>query len=606
MLFRSYYDDMGPRDPEGNRWRVERSGQAVVDDALGWLKQNQDAPWFAWVHMYDAHHPYQPPPPWDTIYADRPYTGEVAFLDEQVRRLREWLEQSGELANTWIFVVADHGEGLGSHGESLHGVLLYDATTKIPFLIRPPDGKSGVVAAPVSLVDLAPTIVGVTGAAPLEGIDGTDLRPFMDGKAPEDRAVFAESLYAWHHYGWAPQTALITPTHKLIDSTHPELYAAADERERANLAPLMPKLMGTLTERIKALGASLVPAAFAVRADASGERVSQLEALGYLTTDAASGTPAADLPDPVRQLPVLKSMEEARAAFQSGELDKAERALAEALKGDPNLVETRMLAAQMKLRRGETDAGLADLRAIEAEHPSSRTKGMIASVLLGQGKPAEAVELFSAAIALDAYQPNLWTGYLHALLLSQDRRLLPEATRGDQLLPHTPAIVGMRGVGLAMSNRNALAQPLLEESLAADPSQPFVNHALGIVWKDRGDTIRAEPYFEEEVRLFPPAVPSRRMLVEIYASEQRYEEQLAQLDAIEKNELPAVDTRHSKAQALFNLKRYDEAMAAVKACEELDPRYAPCVLLEANTLAKLGRRAEGEAVFERAKALAGK
>lgn len=604
--FSAYFDDMGPRDPEGNRWRVERPGNVVVDEALGWLEANKEQPWFAWVHMFDAHNPYAPPPPWDAIYADRPYTGEVAFLDSQVQRLRDWMEKSGELENTWIFIVADHGEGLGSHGESLHGVLLYDATTHIPFLIRPPDGRSGAVSAPVSLVDLAPTIVGVTGAPPLEGIDGLDLRPFMAGQVPEDRAVYAESLYAWHHYAWAPQNALVTRTHKLIDSTTPELYAADDERERLNLATTMPSLLSELTTRLHTLATSLLPASFAVRADSSGDRVSQLEALGYMTTDAASGTPSEGLPDPVRKLPVLRQLEAARSAFQSGDLAAAEAALAAAQKGDPNLLETRTLAAQIKLRRRDVEGALADLRAIDAEHPSSRSKAMIASTLLAQGNTAEAVELFSAAIALDPYQPNMWAGYLHALLLSQDPRLLAEAARGDQLLPHTPAIVGMKGVALAMNKRVAQAQPLLEESLAADPSQPFVNHALGIVWKEKGDTLRAEPFFEEEVRLFPPAVPSRRQLVEIYAGQKRYDEQLAQLREVAAHEAPAVDTQHSLAQVLFNLKKYPEAMATVQTCRTMAPEYPPCALLEANTLVKLGRREEGEAAFEKAKALVGK
>ena len=67
-------------------------------------------PWFAWVHLFDAHHPYEPPEPYASRFDGRPYVGEVAYVDAQVGRLRAWLADHGQLENTWIVVVADHGE----------------------------------------------------------------------------------------------------------------------------------------------------------------------------------------------------------------------------------------------------------------------------------------------------------------------------------------------------------------------------------------------------------------------------------------------------------------------------------------------------------------
>ena len=229
--FDAFFDDMGPADPAGNRWRVERAGDKVIGDALGWWDAraakagdksgvDADKPWFAWVHLFDAHHPYEPPEPFASESRGRPYAGEVAYVDAQIGRLLERLERDGTLDRTWIFVLADHGEGLGSHGEGMHGTLLYDATTRIPFVVRPPGGVVGgrVIPTPVSLVDITPTILSVTGIGVPPGLDGVDLGAVIRGEAPGDatRAVLAESLYAFHHYGWAPQTALVTDTHKLI------------------------------------------------------------------------------------------------------------------------------------------------------------------------------------------------------------------------------------------------------------------------------------------------------------------------------------------------------------------------------------------------------
>jgi tetratricopeptide (TPR) repeat protein len=97
---------------------------------------------------------------------------------------------------------------------------------------------------------------------------------------------------------------------------------------------------------------------------------------------------------------------------------------------------------------------------------------------------------------------------------------------------------------------------------------------------------------------------ARIHLVEIYADQQRYAEQLEQLQAIVEREPPNFLTHHSLAQALFNLQRYDQAKAAIDTCRELAPEYPACAMLEANVLKKLGRDAEAEAAFHHAVELA--
>ncbi len=601
--FGAFFDDMGPADPQGNRWRVERAGEKVVDDALGWLDTNGkgEAPWFAWVHMFDVHHPYEPPEPYATMFEGKPYAGEVAYVDAQVARLRKWLEAAGQLDNTWIFVVADHGEGMGSHGEALHGVLLYDATTHIPFLVRPPKGKAvagRVVTTPVSLVDLAPTILAAVGLPVPAGLDGVDLGPGLKADVPgaAERAVYAESRYAWHHYGWAPQQALVTNDHKLLDSTTPELYARSDKREQKDLTEEEPALLTTMGERLDGMVGGMEPAVGASRADMSPERVSQLEALGYLTTSA--GGPVTDgLPDPVKQLPVLATLEKARRANRDGDLVAARVAVEEALAADPGLVETRLLQASLLWRERKLPEAFAALEALEAERPGSQTKAMMGSIKVQMGAVEEGAALLREALAIDPYLANAWTSYLHALVLSNSPMLGAEAARARNHLPDSAVAVGIAGVALAMQGRFGPAEILLNDAIARDPHQPFVNHALGQALSERGELLQAETLFEEEVRLYPPAMPSRRALVTLYAGQQRYDEQLAQLEVVRSKEAPNPATLHSIAQALFNLKRYPEAERAVRECRAADALYAGCALLEANVLKKLGKDAEALAAF---------
>src|SRR5437588_9524435 len=161
------YDDEIQRsaDESSGSFEAERRDGEVVDGALGWLKQNDARPFFAWVHLYDAHAPYAPPAP----YAQT-YDGEIEYVDAQVARLLAAVDRS----KTIIVVVGDHGESLGEHGEMTHGLLLYEPTLHVPLIVAAPSLSPRVVREPVSTVDVAPTIAALMGWK-LERVDGEDL-----------------------------------------------------------------------------------------------------------------------------------------------------------------------------------------------------------------------------------------------------------------------------------------------------------------------------------------------------------------------------------------------------------------------------------------------
>lgn len=617
--FDAYFDNMGEKDADGekNRWRVERPGRLVVDDALGWLQAQPaaGAPWFLWVHLFDAHHPYEAPPDAAAAFPGRPYAAEVFEADRQVGRLLEALTARGELDETAIVVLADHGEALGAHGEQFHGVLLYEETIRIPLVLRPPGGRSGggaTTAAPVSTVDIVPTVLQLTGAPAADGIDGRDLSPLLgDPASPAfaDRTVYAESLYAWHHYGWAPQRALISATEKLIDSTTPELYANDDRGERTNLAPGAPDRVSALYAAMDALAATLVPAAgAAAKAALSAEHQAQLEALGYMTAGAAEGEAPfrGTLPDPVTRLPVLAEIENVRKSLQAGDLPAARAAAEKVIAAEPGLEEPVRMLAHVLANEGRLDEALARLAELEARRPTAAGKVQMAGLHLRKGDPEGALTLLDAAIAQDPYLEGAWPPYLFTLFTRGDiPRFAAAVARGRAALPDNALIAGFAGLHAAMSGNAAEARPLLVTGIAADPGAPFLHHGLGMVERAEERLDEAESALLEEVRLHPPAVPSRRVLVEIYAEQKRYAEQLAQLDALMAVEPPHLLNSHARAQALFNLKRFPESLDEVLRCRKLDPRYPACAMLEANALKKLGREKEAYTAYEAALALVG-
>ena len=611
--FDAYYDDMGSsRDTERNRWRVERPATDVVADALAWFDTEWDGkkPFFSWLHMFDIHHPYEPPEPHASAFPKRPYLGEIAWTDAVLAEFFRELETRGAMKNTWIFILSDHGEGRGSHGEQLHGSLLYNSTTRIPLIVVPPtrDGGGARVDFPTSIVDIFPTTLGLAGLPVPEGLDGVSLVPWLSPTPAEPlkgRNVYLESLYAYRHYGWAPQKAWVTDERKLIDSTTPELYDAWDIQERTDLAPTRVDEVTELTADLDAYTESLVTEdAAAGRAELSEERLQQLAALGYITTTVNEDGPTDNLPDPASRLHVLKEVERARALLQNGDLDSAQKQVDKVLSEEPTFVDMRALKIQLMMRRGELEAALTEATALDSDHPSTNHKSLIAATQLRLGKTAAAAQTFNSIVDIDPYLKDSWGGLLTSLFLGGKVPELDRAVlRAKQYHSGEPVVQTFDGIVRVMKGQVDQAKPLLENVLERSPNQPFANHSLGLIERAKGNADRAEQFLTEEIRLNPPAIPARRTMVEILAEQRRYDEQLAQLDAIRAIEPPNPLTLHSSAQALFNLKRFDEAEALTTQCRELNDTYPGCWMLAANILQKKGKKTEALEAYNRAMAL---
>ena len=160
------YDDRVRRNPESiERLEAERRGSEVVDAATAWLA-DVTTPFFLWVHLYDPHAPSEPPPEFRARAGGNPYDGEIAYADAQVGRLLELVRKRGLESSTIVAAAGDHGEGLGEHGEDTHGMLAYDSTLHVPLILKGPGVSARTVVAPVTLVDLASSLLRRAGVPP--------------------------------------------------------------------------------------------------------------------------------------------------------------------------------------------------------------------------------------------------------------------------------------------------------------------------------------------------------------------------------------------------------------------------------------------------------
>ena len=198
---------------------IERRGRDVVARALAWLRAKPDTPAFLWIHLYDPHDPYDPPAELKKRFASAPYDGEIAEVDRLAGSVAEAVGSDALLA-----VAADHGEALGDHGESTHGVFLYDATLHVPLLVRLPAARSaGVrVEARVRLADLAPTILDVLGARPPAAMQGATLLPLLEQKEKGDRPAYAETEYPRRAFGWSPLSSWRSDRFLFVRAPRPE------------------------------------------------------------------------------------------------------------------------------------------------------------------------------------------------------------------------------------------------------------------------------------------------------------------------------------------------------------------------------------------------
>jgi len=246
--FDAYCDDIG-RTSEG-RLRAQRPGNEVMDDALAWLKTVGHQPFFLWVHLYDVHQPYAPPEPYGTRYREMPYLGEIAFADEQIGRLLRALDSHALTDRTAVVVAGDHGESLGDHGEEAHGLFIYESVLHVPLIVSAPGIRPRRVAAPVSSVDLTPTVLELTGIEAGD-MDGISLRRLLiAGGAASERSIYAESMFP-RRFGWSPLRAVRDGRFKFIDAPRPELYDLdADPEEQENLIAGRPAIAAALAAKL--------------------------------------------------------------------------------------------------------------------------------------------------------------------------------------------------------------------------------------------------------------------------------------------------------------------------------------------------------------------
>lgn len=405
-----HYDSL-PRPSESTTsvHFAERTADEVLAGVRSWLDaRDPDRPFLLWVHFFDPHFPYEPPPKFLMRAAGIDYHGEVAYVDHAVGRLVDELRARELWDESLVVLAADHGEGLGDHGERSHGTQCYESTVRVPLLIRHPDGaRAGERSQEiVSLVDVFPTVVE---AAELGGQGDVDGRSLWRGAAPPERGVYLESYYGYLQYGWSPIAGWLDRRGKYLHGPHPEFYdLSADPGEQENRVDAIDP--APYVERIAELAAR---PALAVEATVDSTLLDELSGLGYATVGAA----AEELPHPLERtgLPDVrkrrKELRETHRAFglaERGDLFNATRLLREIVAENPRNVSAQEHLGTYLIAQERFEEALEVLREVLGlGYETGLLHNNIGHCLQNLGRNEEALVHFRRGLELDPTNPML-------------------------------------------------------------------------------------------------------------------------------------------------------------------------------------------------------
>jgi arylsulfatase A-like enzyme/Flp pilus assembly protein TadD len=403
------YDDNYGTHNNLDLFFVERNAKKVITPAIKWISK-VSGKWFSWIHLFDPHQPYLPPAPFDKKFAHDLYSGEVAYLDQQLGVLFDYLEKNNLFEKTIVVITSDHGEALGEKGEETHGYFAYNNTIHIPLIVFLPGQKPGIIEENVCHADIFPTICDSLGYKIPSHIQGESLLPFMEGEKRKNKKIYFESLTPYINRGWAPLRGFIQDNIKFIDLPIKEVYNIQNDiNEEKNLAKQsdVRRLKSDLFRLRKGLeGKFKTPRSSRIDSDVRNK----LKTLGYLT-----GTPGkkkkvfTEKDDLKTLLPLQNRMHKALSKYQKGNVSQAIKELRSIVEINSSFILVYRHIATIYKDTGREKEAIAVLKAGLKKNPDNVNLMSKLGIMLAEtGQTDEAITLLEYCLKKDVYDPEIY------------------------------------------------------------------------------------------------------------------------------------------------------------------------------------------------------
>jgi arylsulfatase A-like enzyme/Flp pilus assembly protein TadD len=558
----------------------ERHAGQVTRRAMLWLDKHltktPDRPFFCWVHYFDPHHPYAPPSRQFLDGIENPYDAEIAFVDLQISRLLDHLENRNRLEKTLVVVVGDHGESLGEHGEDTHAFFIYEAVMHVPFIITlPPEVASPPrrVSTLVGLIDLYRTLADLYDFPVPDTVRGRSLAPALFGGSLTETAYYGESQTPWLNYSASPLRSLTREKWRFIDAPRPELYdRLADPRERQNLFNQFSSVATEYQDRLGDMVAGMVlQHGESVQLDAAAR--AELASLGYLTGAEEPGdiAPSPDLPDPKDMVNVLRRIAEAEIHASKDEFDEAIRVLKPALADAPQAFVLHFMLSEFFIRTAHWQEAREHAEVAVRLHPHYvDILTNLGNIYLELGDEDKAVQHYEATLTLEPGHIFALQNLAAVLAGRGERQRAAELFR--RVLNARPTFAAHLGLGrlLLAEGRTAQAVQHLEQALVLRSNDEEALWTL----------LEALVTSEQFDRALHPAI----RLVQNYPEQARYHRAIADL--------------------YLQLGRLDQAAAGYQAALKLEPTDPAALRGSADIHLRRGQPAEAIPLLEKARTAA--
>jgi len=524
---------------------VQRPSREVVDKAIAWLSERKEKPFFAWLHLYDPHIPYNPPEPYRSEYGGRGpaglYDGEIAAMDAQIGRFYDWLDENDLTGNTILVLVGDHGEGLGQHDESTHGYYIYDYVVRVPLLIVTPFAPFQNRHRPeqVRTVDLLPTVEEMAGMAPGKNLHGRSLLPlFYPGNEDEKRPAYSESMAPQIQYGWSPLYALRQYPYKYIDAPRAEFYdLKSDPGENSDLRLRQfakAREYKKILEKLISDTGRNAPKTEA--ADLDQETMRRLATLGYVGSF-STVKPAADnakLADPKDKIAIFEAVSKSQELTFNEKYAEAVALLENVLQNDPEVIQARLLLsnAYIKLKRPldartQLDAVLKQ----DANHVQALI--LMASVLRDMNRYEDMISLCQKALSVDPNSTQALSLMGNAYMDHKEYiKALPPLQKAAEIQPNLTQYQQSLAACYIYLKQYTDAERILNIIGRDYPKFPLVHFHLGLVADEQGNLVQAETGYRKEIELNPKSVPARFNLGKLLLKKGDFEGYMAEMKEV--------------------------------------------------------------------------
>ena len=477
------YDDNFQEGTPYKAINSERKAEQVYQVFSPWFDKLKDEPFFCWLHFFDPHLPYSPPSPYAEQFTDRPYDGEVAYMDFLIGRVMKKIKDRNLLGRTLVVVAGDHGEAFGEKGESGHGVFLYDMTLRVPLLLYaeghlPSQEK---VAARVRLIDVMPTVLDLLKKSVPNGVEGTSLVPYILKKNKKDLDSYIETHYPQENFGWASLTGLISGARKYIRAPKEELYdLKSDPGETRNLFAADPKQAEDLKTGLdRLIKESLIPGSSSGKLALTAEEQARLRSLGYI--DYSDKTAKAEGADPKDKIDELKMVQDAEKFEYEGRYQAAAELHEKMLALRPGAASSYVNLALAQARMKKFDDALQTLKRGISKIPNSELLlSRLGYTYLVTGRTQEAMAAMAEALAINPRSIDALTA--SAMILDDSGRKEEAANYFERALAVEPKNKFLRlsyGQNLAATGRVSEALDIYTKLTQEYPQDPMPYQLLG-------------------------------------------------------------------------------------------------------------------------------